>query len=126
MFFKKLLDKKNDKKEFEIIPKTNEKYISVTYGCIRFIVNYRLLSSSLDSLLKTLVDNSKKTLKKLRKEIVDTDGILDIVNELKEQDRTIEILKKDYPDKIKKLEEVLLNYIGENNLKHLKTEFSDK
>ena len=40
MFFKKLVDKKNDKVEFEIIPKTNEEYISVIYGCIRFIDSY--------------------------------------------------------------------------------------
>ena len=43
MFFKKLVIKKNDKVEFEIIPKTNEEYISVTYGCIRFIDSYRFL-----------------------------------------------------------------------------------
>ena len=30
MFFKKLVDKKNDKVKFDIIPKTNEEYISVT------------------------------------------------------------------------------------------------
>ena len=30
MFFKKLFDKKKDKVDFEIIPKTNEEYISVT------------------------------------------------------------------------------------------------
>ena len=42
MFFKKLVDKKKDKVEFEIIPKTNEEYISVTYGCIRIIDSYRL------------------------------------------------------------------------------------
>ena len=59
MFFKKLVDKKKDKVNFEIIPKTNEEYISVTYGCIRFIDSYRFLSSGLDSLVKTLVDNSK-------------------------------------------------------------------
>ena len=53
MFFKKLVDKKKDKVDFEIIPKTNEEYISVTYGCIRFIDSYRFLSSSLDSLVKT-------------------------------------------------------------------------
>ena len=41
MFFKKLVDKKNDKVEFDIIPKTNEEYISVNYGCIRFIDSYR-------------------------------------------------------------------------------------
>ena len=39
-FFKNLVDKKNDKVEFEIIPKTNEEFISVTYGCIRFIDRY--------------------------------------------------------------------------------------
>ena len=62
MFFKKSVDKKNDKVEFEVIPKTNEEYISVTYGCIRFIDSYRFLSSGLDSLVKTLVDNTHKTL----------------------------------------------------------------
>ena len=66
MFFKKLVDKKNDKVEFDIIPKTNEEYISVTYGCIRFIDSYRFLSSGLDSLVETLVDNSQKTLKNLK------------------------------------------------------------
>ena len=59
MFFKKTVDKKNDKVNFDIIPKTNEEYITVTYGCIRFIDGYRFLSSSLDSLDETLVDNSK-------------------------------------------------------------------
>ena len=41
MVFKKLVDKKNDKAKSDIIPKTNEEYISVTYGCIRFIDSYR-------------------------------------------------------------------------------------
>ena len=61
MFFKKLVDKKNDKVKFDIIRKTNEEYIPVSYGCIRFIDSYRFLSSGLDSLVKTLVDNSHKT-----------------------------------------------------------------
>ena len=80
MFFKKLVVKKKDKVDFEIIAKTNEEYISVTYGCIRFIVSYRFLSSSLDSLVKTLVDNSHKTLKDFEEEIVDNDELLNIVN----------------------------------------------
>ena len=67
MFFKNLVDKKNDKVKFDIIPETNEEYISMTYGCIRFIDKYRFLSSSLDSLVKTLVDNNQKTLKNLKK-----------------------------------------------------------
>ena len=41
MFFKRLVDFKKDKVKFDIIPKTNEEYISVTYGCIRFIDSYR-------------------------------------------------------------------------------------
>ena len=32
MFFKKVVDKNNDKVKFDIIPTTNEEYISVTYG----------------------------------------------------------------------------------------------
>ena len=125
LFFKKLVDKKNDKVKIDNIPKTNEEDISVTYGCIRFIDSYRFLSSGLDSLVKTLVDNSHKTLKNLKKEIVDNDEILDIVNKLVD-DRTIEDLKKDYPDEIKNLEQALLNYKGENDLRFLKTGFPDK
>ena len=83
MLFNKLFDKKNDKVEFDIIPKTNEEYISVTYGCIRFIESYRFLSSSLDSLVKTLVGKSHKTLKEFEEKSVDTEEILKIVNEIK-------------------------------------------
>ena len=67
MFFKKLVNKQNDKVKFDISPKTNEEYISVTYGCIRFIDSYRFQSNSLDSLVKTVVDNSNQTLKDLKK-----------------------------------------------------------
>ena len=35
LFFTKIVDRKNDQVKFDIIPKTNEEYISVTYGCIR-------------------------------------------------------------------------------------------
>ena len=64
MFFKKLVDKKKDKVDFDIIPKTSEEYISVTYGCIRFIDSYRFLTSSLDVLVKNLDENDFKILKK--------------------------------------------------------------
>ena len=105
MFFKKLVDKKNDKVKFDIIPKTNEEYISVTYGCIRFIDSYRFLSRGLDSLVKALVDNSDKILKDFKDEIFDNGEILDIVSKieenyteeflnLEEDDRTIKNLKK--------------------------------
>ena len=94
MFIKKLIDKKIYKVKVDIIHKTNEEYSSVTYGCIRFIDSYRFLSSSLDSLVRTLVDNSNKTLKNLKNEIVDNDEILNIVNEILEEDKTIKDLKK--------------------------------
>ena len=126
IFFKKLVDKKNDKIEFDIIPKTNEKYISLTYVCIRFIDSYRFSSSSLDSLVETLVDNTNKRLKNLKEESADNDGILDIIIEIIEEDKTIKELKKDYPDKIKNLEESLLIYIGENDVELLKMEIPDK
>ena len=126
MFFKNLVDKKKNKVDFDIIPKTNGEYISVTYGCIRFIDSYRFLSSGLDSLVKTLVDNSHKTLKNLKEEIVDNDEILNNVNKIVEDDRTINDLKKDYPEEIKNLEEALLDSMGENDLKILKTGFPDK
>ena len=126
MFFKKLVDLQKDKVKFDFLPKTNEEYISITYGCFRFIYSYWYLSSSLDSLVKTLVDNSNKTLKDLKEEIVDNAETLDIVNEILEKYKTIKDLKRDYPDKIENLEEALLNYMGQNDLKLLKTGFPDK
>ena len=64
MFFKRLVDLKKDKVEFNIIPKTNEEYILVSYACIRFIDSYRFLSSSLDKLVKNLDVDDFKILKK--------------------------------------------------------------
>ena len=98
----------------------------MTYGCIRFIDSYRFLLSGLDSLVKTLVDNSHKTLKNVKKEIADNDEILNIVNKIIEDDRTINDKKKYYPEEIKNLEEALLDYMGENDLKILKTGFPDE
>ena len=64
MFFKKLVDLKKDKVKFKIIPKTNEEYIAVKYGCIRFIDSYHFLSESLDKLVKKLDEDDFKILKK--------------------------------------------------------------
>ena len=98
----------------------------MTYGCIRCTDTYQFLSSSLDSLDKTLVVTSHKTLKDLKKGNVDNDEKSDFVKEI-EKDKTIKDLKKkDYSDKTEKLEEALLNYIGENDLKVLQTELPDK
>ena len=55
----------------------------------------------MDSLVKTLVDNNHKMLKKLKKEIVDNDEILNIIDEIGEEDRTIEDLKKNIQMKLK-------------------------
>ena len=79
LFLKKLVDKKQDRVKFEIMPKTNEECISVRYRCFRFIDSYRFLSSSLGNLVKPLVDNSHKE----EKEIVDNDDILSIVKDIK-------------------------------------------
>ena len=65
-------------------------------------------------------------MKNLKKEIVDNDERLDIVNKIVEDDRTVEDLKKEYPNEIINLEEVLLNYMGENDVKFLKTGFPNK
>ena len=68
----------------------------------------------------------------MTKEIVRDDDILNIGNEIEkllrksENIRTIENLQKDYPDIINELEEALLNYMGEKDLKILKTGFPDK
>ena len=64
MFFKKLVDLKNDKVKYKFIPKTNEEHISVTYGCIRFIDSFKFLSSRLDKLGKTLDNDDFVILKK--------------------------------------------------------------
>ena len=64
MFFRRLVDLKNEKVKFDIIPKTNEEYISVSYGCIRFTDSYRFLSSSLDKLVENLDVDDFKILRK--------------------------------------------------------------
>ena len=133
MFSKKALERKKDKVIFKLIPKSNEKIISVQYGCIRFIDSYRFLSSSWDTLVKTLNENSHKTLKDFGEKIVDNGEIFKIVIEIRiliKEDRynndSFEDIKKDCPDKIEKSEDALLNYMEENDLKILKTGFSYK
>ena len=64
IFFKNLVDMKNDKVKLDNIPKTNEEYISVTFGCIRFIDSYKFLSMSLGALFKSLNEDGSKILKK--------------------------------------------------------------
>ena len=65
-------------------------------------------------------------MKNLKEEIVDNEEILNIIINITEEYRTIKDLKKDYPNEIKNLEEALLDYMGANDLKILKTGFPDK
>ena len=80
LFLKRLVVKKILKK---LIVKTDEEFISITYGCSRFIDRYKFLSTTLVSLVKKLVDKSLETLKNLKEQIFDNDEILKIVNEIK-------------------------------------------
>ena len=105
----------------------------MTYCCIRFIDSYGSLSSGLDSLVKTLIDNSHKTLKDFEDEKIDKNDILNnvieiktLITENKYKNDSIKDLNKGYPDKINELEEAILDYMGEKDLKILKTGFPDK
>ena len=51
---------------------------------------------------------------------------MNIVNKIVEDYRTNNDLIKDYPDEFKNLEEALLDLMGENDLKTLKTGFPNK
>ncbi len=53
MFFRELYEKKENI-PVKVLPKTDELYISVDFGCIRFMDSLRFLSSSLDQLVKSL------------------------------------------------------------------------
>ena len=71
-------------------------------------------------------------MKELEKEIVDNEEILKIVKEIKilikedkDKNASIKDLKKVYPDEIEKLEETLLYFMGEIDLKIAKIEFPD-
>ena len=58
-----MVDLKKDEVKFKLIPKTNEEYVVVKYGCIRFIDSYRLLSERLDKLVKNLDEDHFRNLK---------------------------------------------------------------
>ena len=112
MFFKRLVDLKKDKVKFKIIPKTNEEYIAVKYGCIGFIDSYRFLSESSDKLVKNLDVDDFKILKKefpnkwkyLNKKLAYPYQYFNSINDyqkpvdkLKKED-FFSKLKNDYPD----------------------------
>ena len=123
MFFKRLVDLKKDKVKFKLIPKTNEEYISVRYGCNRFIDSYRFLSESLDKLVKNLDEDDFKILKiefpdkcqYLNKKLAypyeyfnNIKGFKKSVDNLKKEDFFSKV-KNDYPDneEIERTEEII-------------------
>ena len=73
-----------------------------------------------------MFDRSQKTFKISKEVIIDNNEVLNIVNGRVEEYKTIKDLQKDYADKIEKIEETLLNDMGQNDLKFLKTENPDK
>ena len=81
---------KNDKVNFDNIPKPKKEYISVTYGFIRFIDSNRFLSESLDKLAKSLDEDDFKILKKqfpdkwrfLNKKLADPYQYFNSINDL--------------------------------------------
>ena len=108
------------------MPELNEEYKLVSYGCKRFFDSYSFLSSSLDSLVKSLVDNSHKILKNLEKEILGDDVIIKMINEvetLNKSHRTIVDVNEDFPVEFEKIEQALKNYISERGFEFLKAEF---
>ena len=62
----------------------------------------------------------------MNQNIVDNDEILIIVNEIVKEDKSIKDLKKDYSKESENLEKVSLEYMGENDLLILETEFPNK
>ena len=102
LFSEELTDKKRFKK-IQVILKTDEENICVTNGCLRYNDSYRFLSISSDELVKTLVDKSHKSLKKLKEEIVDNDEIIKNFNELEtlmKEDRSNNDSIEDFEKKI--------------------------
>ena len=48
MFFNDLINSKVDKINLPVIPRTNEEYMSVKYGCVKFLDSMRFQQDSLE------------------------------------------------------------------------------
>ena len=57
MFFNDLINSKVDKFNLSVIPRTNEEYMSVKYGCVRFLDSMRFQPDSLEKLTESLTDD---------------------------------------------------------------------
>ena len=130
LFFKKTIERKNDKVKLDTIPKKNEGYISVTSSYMTINDAFGLLSSNLYSLVKTFVDIIHKSLENLKKIILGEGLILNIVKDIQtlisgeryDNDSFVDF-KKDFADEAENLKEALNYCISENDLQFLKTVF---
>ena len=59
-----IVDKKKDIVKFQMILQTNEGYVSVIYGYVRFVDSYWFLSIGLDDLVKTIDSEDLENLKR--------------------------------------------------------------
>ena len=64
MFFNELINSKVYTNNISIIPRTNEEYMSVNYGCIKFLDSMRFLTTSLEKLTESLKDEDYIHLKR--------------------------------------------------------------
>ena len=130
LLFKKLLVEKIDKIDKRVTSKTNEEYILVSYGYTRFIDICRFLSSSLDELNTSVIENKHRPLEKFEENFPDNEIVINkfkelqifMINDLHENE-SIEINLKSLDEK-EKLKDVLCEDSCENTpLKNTKIEF---
>ena len=64
MFFIELINSRVYKIDLSVIPRTNEEYMSVNYGCVKFLDSMRSQQASLEKLTESLKDDDYIHLKK--------------------------------------------------------------
>ena len=64
MIFNDLINSKTNKINLTVTPRTNEEYMSVNYGCVRFLDSMRFQQDSLEKLTESLKDDDYIHLKK--------------------------------------------------------------
>ena len=58
LFFKELIDIQNELSRVNVVPETKEKYLSVTYGCVKFLDSMQFLNGKLDDHAENLSDDA--------------------------------------------------------------------
>ena len=70
IFVNDLVDN-SEKKKFSVIPHTNEKFMSITYGCVKLLDSLKFLVESLDGCASSFKDEDYVFLKeKFKKTII--------------------------------------------------------